>query len=155
MITSNHLLLFTWLEKASTIWCSITFSWTACSSPDPPSCPSWRYEWHFLASKPQERLLITMIFQRVALHLASSLCTCGAQSQRPGIAKEQCYLPGSPSLASTFWTTPFYVRIRSGAPSLSTQASCHPCLISFLSTWISHDLGEGIPRTSNSSGPGL
>lgn len=41
----------------------------------PPSCASWRLEWHLLSSKPQELSTVTMTFQRqsrVALLLYQS-----------------------------------------------------------------------------------
>lgn len=43
----------------------LSWGWLACSSPDPPSCPSWGQEWHFLSSISRELPQITMTFQKL------------------------------------------------------------------------------------------
>ena len=59
----------------------------------------------------------------------------------PGYLNSLCIPLGLPVSASTFYKFPFYAWVRSSL--FSMQASCHLCLISYLSGWTVLELGEG------------
>ena len=64
-------------------WCSgvvvpsfspaLRSGWLARSSPDLPSCPSWRNKWLFLSPSPQKLASITMKFQKLWREVLSVL----------------------------------------------------------------------------------